>query len=63
LEGAGMVMMMITAMNVITGIPRFYRNEEGRMKKRSCPQETDTKRASFQRRQISTGQEFWNEVE
>jgi hypothetical protein len=26
-------------------------------------QETDTKRASFQRRQISTGQKFWNEME
>lgn len=29
------------------GVPRFDRNEEGRMEKRSCPKETDTKRASF----------------
>ena len=29
--------MMITVMTVITGIPRFDRNEEGRMEMRSCP--------------------------
>jgi hypothetical protein len=62
LEGAG-VMMMITVITAITGIPRFDRNERGQDGKAILPQETDTKRASFRRRQISTGQEFWNEVE
>ena len=59
LERVGVVMMT----TVITGIPRFGRNEEGRTKEQSCPKKTDSKRASFQRRQISTGQKFWNELE
>ena len=34
---AAMVMMVITALAVITGIPRFDRSEQGRTKERSCP--------------------------
>jgi hypothetical protein len=36
-EGFAAVVMMITVMTVIMGIPRLGRNEEGRTKERSCP--------------------------
>jgi hypothetical protein len=38
LESVGVV-MMITVMTVIMGIPPFDRKEEGRTKERSCPKE------------------------
>ena len=34
---AAVVMTVITVLAVITGIPLFDRNEEGRTKERSCP--------------------------
>ena len=42
LEGTGVVMTVIAVLAVITGIPRFDRNEEGRMEKRSCPKKPTT---------------------
>jgi hypothetical protein len=50
-------------MTVVTGIPRFDGNEKGQDERAILPQETDSKRASFRRRQISTGQGFWIEME
>jgi hypothetical protein len=60
---AGVAMTVITVMTVMTGIPRFDRNEKGQDEIAILPQETDSKPASFRRRQISTGHEFWNEME
>jgi len=37
LERTAAVVMMITVMTVIMGIPPFDRKEEGRTKERSCP--------------------------
>jgi hypothetical protein len=39
LERIAAVVMMTTVITVMTGIPRFDRNEEGRTKERSCPKE------------------------
>ena len=55
---AAVVITVITVLTVTMGIPPFDRKEEGRTKRGVLPQKTDSKRASFRRRQISRAKSF-----
>jgi len=62
---AAVVTTVITAMKVITGIPRFGRDEEGRTKERSCPTNPTPKRRHSGKGKSQRAKNFgmkWNET-